>query len=250
MGYHISLTQSQKETVSNIIGDRMPKLRVYNFWELLDAILYVLKTGCQWNMLPREYPNWRMVYHHFRSWSEKGWFGEILQELVKRRRIQLGQFPSPVISIIDSESVRSCLAQSQKGIDGYKHVKGIKRQVAVDCNGYVLAMFATTANVHDSKGVKELISSLLATYKDIVLIKCDMGYIGIGSLLPKEVELECVKSNSGTSGFIPAKGRWVVERTFSWMSSYRRLVRNFEKSLRVASQVFIAASAFFMLRYV
>lgn len=122
--------------------------------------------------------------------------------------------------------MRSAYAPSIKGVDGFKRVKGIKRQIAVDVDGVPLCVDVTTANVHDSQGAKLLINDLHELYPTVSLVKADKGYRGTPA--PKEVVLECVKSNFGTSDFVPLSGRWVVERTFSWMDGYRRLARNYE----------------------
>lgn len=225
--------------------------RKYIAVEIINAIAYVVKTGCQWKMLPKEFPHWRMAYHHFRSLSDRGWFKTFLRVLVEGRRSALGQYPTPYESVMDSQSVRSALADSEKGIDGNKRIKGIKRHVAVDTNGYVLDAVVTAANVHDSKGAIPLIARLLDGFNDIVRIKADLGYAPLRSTI-RDIDgivLECVKSNFGTTEFIPIQGRWVVERTISWMDSYRRLTRNYERLLSVAEHMFIAGCVFFMLRY-
>ena len=153
---------------------------------------------------------------------------------------------------MDSQSVRSCLSDSEKGIDGNKRIKGIKRHLAVDSQGYPLAVHITTANVHDSRAAAPLIANTLCRYSDILLFKADQGYRGAiqsAVSMASEAKLECVKSNFGTADFIPLEGRWVVERTFSWMENYRRLTRNYERYLKTAQAMFITACVFFMIRY-
>jgi putative transposase len=203
-------------------------------------------------MLPSDFPNWKMVYHHFRTWCDKEFFSGLLPILVGAKRAYIGDSPDAEVGIIDSQSVRSALPHSSKGIDGHKRIKGIKRHVMVDTNGYVLGVDVSTANIHDSKGAYTLIINTLENHASINLIKADKGYSGrLGELLEDYlgVTLECVKSNFGTSDFIPMHGRWVVERTFSWMENYRRLTRNYEQKLRTARHMFIATAVLFMLRY-
>ncbi len=113
-------------------------------------------------------------------------------------------------------------------------------------------MDITTANVHDSKGADRLIAGVLPDYKQINVIKADMGYRGAFKDMPLEepgISLECVKSNYGSAGYVPIDGRWVVERTISWLQSYRRLMRNYEKYLCTAGNMTLLAMIFFMLRY-
>lgn len=229
----------------------LSRLRKYTPLEILDAISYVVRTGCQWAMLPEGFPNWRTVYHHFRSLSDRGWFRSLLKVLVEGRRAAIGLHPDPTEAVMDSQSSRCALPDSEKGIDGHKRIKGIKRHVAVDDNGYPLAAHTTTANVHDSKGAVPLAAGLLADHTSVQHLKADKGYASLEDVFSDidGMALECVKSNFGTPDFIPMQGRWVVERTFSWMDSFRRLTRNYEKLLRVAAHMFITACVFFMLRY-
>lgn len=175
----------------------------------------------------------------------------MLRILVEGRRGAPGQPPDPEESVVYSQSVRSGLPQSEKGIDGNKRIKGIMRHVSVESNGYVLSAVSTKVNTHDSKGAIPLIVNVMNDHRTVCRVKANLGYRSLESALGNidGVTLECVKSNFGTPRFIPLQGRWVVERTFSWMDNFRRLTRNYEKLLKVAAQMFIAACVFFMLRY-
>ncbi len=176
----------------------------------------------------------------------------LLALLVVMKRERMGQSPSPSVAVIDSQSVRLGLPHSEAGIDGGKRVKGIKRQLAVERNGFPLGVDVARANVRDSKGASRLIYNILSRFPGIGLIKADMGYRGAFSDMPLEelgVRLDCVKSNYGTSGFQPIDGRWVVERTISWSQTYRRLMRNYERYLSTARAMAMFAFVFFMLRY-
>ena len=250
-GYSTDLTPSQTLLLKANLDGVLSKLRKYRPEAIINAICYVVKTGCQWSMLPKDFPNWKMVYHHFRSLCERGWFCKFLRVLVEGRRASLGQYPEPYECVIDSQSVRSALSDSQKGVDGNKRIKGIKRHVAVDSNGYVLEVNTTTANIHDSKGAIPLIVGILSNFRDVVSLKADMGYAPLKNTIYDidSIFLDCVKSNFGTPDFIPIQGRWVVERTFAWMENYRRLTRNYERLLKVSRHMFIVGCAFFMLRY-
>lgn len=229
----------------------MSRLRKYNPLDILSAIAYVVRTGCQWSMLPQEYPGWRMVCHHFRSLSDRGWFQSFPRTLVEGRRASLGQPPESSECVIDSQSSRSAIPDSEKGVDGHKRIKGIKRHLAVDNNGYPLAVHTTTANIHDSKGAIPLTGRLMHSNPSVEHAKADKGYVSLETVFSHIDGMvpDCVKSNFGTSDFIPMQGHRVVERTFSWMENFRRLTRNYEKLLKVAAHMFIAACVFFMLRY-
>lgn len=220
--------------------------------DILQALFYLVKTGCQWRMIPKSYPKWRKVYNFFRKWSDQGIFVRLMLSLNTLAREKKHKPSSPTVAIIDSETTRSALPHSTKGIDGGKKVKGIKRHVAVDSNGFPPAVVTTTGNIHDSKAAHPLICKTSIACKSIRLIKADMGYSGaLSRLLPVTlgISLQCIKSNFGTSDFKPIDGRWVVERTFSWLTSFRRLCRNYEQHLHTARSMAEAACAMFMLRF-
>ena len=156
------------------------------------------------------------------------------------------------MSVIDSHSARTGLPHAVSGVDGGRKVKGIKRQLATDKNGFPLEIITTTANVHDVRGGEKPVAGLLNGWNDITLIKADPGYRGMFKECPlseMDVTPDCVRSNSGTAEFRPIRGRWVVERTFSWLQSYRRMMRNYEQHLHTAGAMALLASVFFMLRY-
>ncbi len=209
--------------------------------------------GCQWQLLPKDFPKWRTVYEFYRKWISLGFFDRLIRELNAVARKLKGKTTQPTVAIIDSQSIRTGLEHSEKGIDGGKKIKGIKRHLAVDSNGFPMTVVTSRANVHDSKGAIELVIDIVCKYPMIRLLKVDYGYRGYLVMNLREglhVELECVKSNFGTSEFKPINGRWVVERTFSWLESYRRLNRNYEQFLHTAKGIAMAACAMFMLRFI
>lgn len=187
-----------------------------NLYDVFRAVAYIVYTGCQWKMLPTYYPRPTTVYYHFRKWCESDNPKKFLKTLVRSKRRSCGRKPMPTVAVADSQSVRSAYSQSQKGVDGFKKVKGIKRHLLVDSQGNPLLVDVTVANVHDSVGVRKLFKDISLYYKTISLIKADQGYRGIDTALD-EFTVECVKSNFGTSEFIPVTGRWVVERTNAWL---------------------------------
>lgn len=246
---NITFNKHQKKLIKKLLGRFHGKERV-DLYEVFRAIAYLVRTGCQWKMLPTYFPKPTTVYYHFRKWSESYNLIEFLHRLVRLRRKSLHRKREPSIAVVDSQSVRSAYAQSQKGGDGFKKIKGIKRQILVDSGGLPLLCDVTTANVHDSKGVAILLSDTKIHYPTISLIKADKGYRGIDSTVTDEMVVECVKSNFGISDFIPLSGRWVVERTNAWLDNYRRLCRNYERYLTTARTMVYLASILFMLRYV
>ncbi len=204
-------------------------------------------------MLPCHFPKWRCVYNHFRSWGDRGLIDKLLKLSVQARRKQQGLEEEPHIGIIDSQSIKWGTIDSEKGIDGFKKIKGIKLHLITDSQGNPLYVYITTANVHDSKGAYPLMGNALYHYSTISKIKVDKAYRGkfvkdMADLFG--VNVDCVKSNFGTSDFIPLDGRWVVERTFSWIDSYRRMKRNYEKRLSVSRHMATFACVALMLKHI
>lgn len=224
-----------------------------DIFQILNALFYVVKTGCQWKMLPGDFPRWRTVYEFYRKWISIGIFDRLMSALNAHARLSKDKSAKPSIAVIDSQSIRSGLSQSVKGVDGGKKIKGIKRHLAVDSTGYPLTLSISRANIHDSKGSIGLVADMICKFPTIRTIKADGGYRGTMVKLLKDTlstELECVKSNFGTREFKPIGGRWVVERTFSWLESFRRLNRNYEQFLHTCSGIAKVACTMFMLRFV
>lgn len=239
------LNKTQQREIKKLVSKLHNKERV-DMIQVIKAIVFLLHTGCQWYRLPSQFPKYGTVYYHFRHLSDSNMLPVILARIIRTHRQHKGKAPCPTIAVIDSQSVRSGHSQSQKGIDGYKKIKGIKRQIAVDEDGLPLCIDVTTANVHDSRGVYNLLKELKLRYPHIALIKADKGYNGVQPLTG--LEIKCVKSNYGSSDFIPLQGRWVVERTIAWIDNYRRLVRNYERYLTTARAMVYLASIALVLR--
>lgn len=253
MGYTTDLTLEQRDFILDKFPEIFKTKSKADIFKILNALFYLIKSGCQWKLLPNDFPRWRTVYEFYRKWISTGFFDCLLRELNAVARCSKERQRFPTVAVIDSQSVRTGLAQSVKGIDGGKKIKGIKRHLAVDSNGFPLTIVISRANLHDSKDAIGLAIDTICKYPTIKLFKADNGYRG--SLVKNlrealEVVLECLKSNFGTSEFKPINGRWVVERTFSWFESYRRLNRNYEQFLHTAKGVAMVACVMFMLRFV
>ena len=249
--YATDLTEAQKSYINRTIPFPKRK-RSVNIFLILDAIFFIVKTGCQWRMLPNEYPKWQLVYYYFRRWSALDEFEKILQIFVEQTRLYKGQSPIPSLALLDSQSTKSALPQSEKGIDGNKKVKGIKRHIVTNKNGYVLGAEITTANVHDSKAAYTLLAALSIEYPWIRKVLADSAYRGELGPLVKDylgLNLEVVNSHFKGQGFVPVKKRWVVERTFAWLENFRRLTRNYEESPLSAKAMLIIAAMMLMLKH-
>ena len=175
--YLTDLTDAQKEYIKGTI--LMDNWRSkYDFFLILDAIIYIDVSGCQWRLLPAEYPKWQTVYYYFRRWGAMDAFPELEDSLVESVRLRRGESPHPAIGAIDSASSRSALPRSKKGIDGNKKVKGVKRNIITDKDGDILEASTTPANIHDSKSAYALLAMLVIAFPWIKRIYADRGYRG------------------------------------------------------------------------
>jgi len=200
---------------------------------LLNAIFYLVRTGCQWRNLPKDFAPWRTVYHYFRLWKRNGLWNQIHTHLREHLRLVEGRKRQPSAGIIDSQSVKSTETSDERGYDAGKKVNGRKRHILVDTIGFVLLVMVLPANIQDRDGAKQLLAAFFSqkTRRRVKHIWADGGYAG--TLLAKARKLwrctvEIVKrSELHTFKVLPR--RWVVERTFGWLGRYRRLSRDYER---------------------
>ena len=247
--YLTDLTDAQKSYIRGTILMENWRSK-YDFFLILDAIIYIDVSGCQWRMLPAEYPKWQTVYYYFRRWGAMDAFSELEDVLVQKIRLKRGESATPTIGAIDSASARSALPRSQKGVDGNKKVKGVKRNIITDKDGDILEATTTPANIHDSKSAYALVALLVTAYPWIKRIYADRGYRGKFIEQAKHdfgIDIEITHSNY-SGQFVPAKKRWVVERTFAWLDNFRRLCRNYEETTDSANEMLMVAAVVLSLR--
>jgi transposase len=215
--------------------------RKHNLRSIWDAIIYLVKTGCQWRMLPLNFAKWQLVYYYFKKWSDLEQFDLLLSKLRECVRIKNGQTREASLGILDSQSVRWGNNMALNSYDGNKKVKGIKRHVIVDKNGFLIAVMVTVAHIHDSKAVMLLMRILKEMLCGIKVIIADGGYRGeIAGQVKKGFGYliqVVMRSDSKKTGFEPTHKRWVVERTFSWFDNDRRLCRNYELLLETSENM-------------
>ena len=240
MHYPTDLTDNQWEVLS-------PLLPAYK-WQsgkrgrppvdrrmVVNGILYVVKTGCQWRMMPKEFGAWETVYGYFNSWSEDGIWEAIMDTLRNKYRKKVMKAENPSGGCIDSQSIKTHTQGIHVGFDGGKKVKGRKRHILVDTLGIIVCVVVTTAALGEREGLK----FLLKQYVDkgmtgLKKIWLDSGYSGNPIIdwvknfhqVTQNIVLEVVEKTG--KGFNVVKKRWVVERTFSWLINYRRHSKDYE----------------------
>ena len=176
--YSTNLTDKQWQVIEKIINPQERK-RKHSLRNIMNAILYLLKTGCQWRMIPRNFAPWESVYYYFNKWKNEGIIEELLDKLRSMVRIQSGRNESPSMGIIDSRSVKtSHHVDSVRGLDGNKKIKGRKQHIIVDSQGYLMSVAVHEANVHDSKGAPKVIERLSYKFPRLAKILADGGYRG------------------------------------------------------------------------
>jgi putative transposase len=199
---------------------------------IVNAILYVNRTGCAWRYLPKDFPPWRTVYGYFAAWRDNGVLHQLHGRLRDLARATAGRDPRPTAAVIDSQSVRAAdtVPKSSRGWDNAKKVNGRKRHIAVDTAGLVLAVVVTAASVQDRDAAKPLLWNLARTCTRIRLAWADAGYSGKLAVWADglKIKLEIVRKRDAHA-FEVLPRRWVVERTLAWITAHRRCARDYER---------------------
>ena len=236
-------TSDLTDTEWNLIAYCFPKpskkgrRRKHRFRELLNAIFYLTKTGCQWRYLPTDFAPWRTVYHYFRRWKKNGFWEMIHTQLREHVRLTQERKRHASGANIDSQSVKSTEMSSERGYDAGKKINGRKRHVLVDTMGLILMVMVLPANIQDRVAARKLLRVFFGgpqPRRRVQHIWADGGYAG--TLLEwsrrfMRCTIEIVKRTElHTFKVLPR--RWVVERTFGWLGRYRRLNRDYERQAK------------------
>ncbi len=198
---------------------------LHDLREIVNAILYVNRTGIAWEYLPHDLPPYKTVYDYYAKWEKDGTTEVIHDALRGQVRTAAGRSEQPSAAIMDAQSIRTSgnVPESSQGIDAGKKIKGRKRHIATDTLGLLLVVLVTAASVQDTTGGRDVIDALAARHPGVV--KLAAGYqrsvIALGAA--RGIDVQVVRKDPGQKGFAPLPKRWAVERTFGWWMLHRRL---------------------------
>jgi putative transposase len=234
--YPSDLTDAEWALIEPLIPvHKVGRPRAVNMREVLNAIRYLNRSGCQWDMLPHDLPPKSSVYDYFAQWRDDGTWQEIMDALRRQVRMAGGHEPSPSVASIDSQTVKATEIADSRGYEGGKKITGRKRHILVDKLGLLLVVVVSVASADDGTFAPEVLGRLTPEHRSRLkniwadgkyhnrrlrawLIKTEAGYV-----------VEVVKRPLGSKGFVAQPQRYVVERTFAWLGRYRRHSRDYER---------------------
>jgi putative transposase len=251
--YPTDLTDRQWQYISPLVPAAKPggRPRTLEMREVINAIFYILVTGCQWRMLPHDYPTWQSSYAYFKQWRDDGTWQRIHDTLRAEVRRQAGRHKHPTAGCLDSQSVKTTQVKGVRGFDGGKLVKGRKRHVLVDTLGLLLVVVVTAASVSDPAGARLVFARLGGACKKLRKVWVDGTYRG--TLVAWAAEhlwfiLQPVLRSDDMKGFVVLPRRWVVERTLAWLTQCRRLGKDYEGLTASSEAMIYIAMTRLMLR--
>ena len=250
--YPSDLTDEEWERIAPLMPapGRRGRPREVDFREVINAVRYLVRSGCGWRMLPVHFGAWQTVYGWFRELARRFLFQTIHDIEVMLDRERQGREQSPSAGVIDSQSVKAPAAQI-RGFDAAKKIVGRKRHIAVDTDGRLLMVNLTPADISDSAGAQTILEGIRKRWPWVKHLFADGAYDRL-RLMDKasylDFVVEVVRRCDDQKGFKVLPRRWVVERTFGWMIRWRRLVRDYEKRIDVSQAMILVAMGGNMLR--
>lgn len=248
--YKTDLTDSQWVIIEQILAEK--RKRQHNLRLICNLLFYLLKTGCQWRELPRRGVSWQVVYYYFRKWQALGIVEQLHELLYARMRQRRKRNNLPTAAVLDSQSVKTALATEAVGYDAGKKVRGRKRHLLVDTQGLVLAVSVSSAAETDRRGAEEVFRKAdKLQLSKLKLVYADGGYRGkLISQVKKQfgIKLSIVKKKA-KAGFRVLPKRWVIERTFAWLTKCRRLSKDYERLTTTSEALILLAMCRLMLNH-
>jgi transposase len=252
--YPSDLTDEQWEIIEPMLPliKEPGRIPVHPFRDIVDAILYINRSGCSWRQLPVDFPPWQTVYGWSRQWKERGVTERILEELREQIRLAEGRDPQPSAGVIDSQSVKGAetVGKDSRGYDAGKKINGRKRFIVTDTLGLLVSVTVLAASWQDRDGAK---TALLSVYlcTPIRYVFADQGFAGrlldwAQRILGMVIDI--VRKPADQRGFEVHPKRWVVERTLAWLTAYRRLARDYERDPEMSEEFIRWAAISQMLR--
>jgi putative transposase len=232
-------------------ASRLGRPRTTDLRAVLDAIFYLLRTGCQWAMLPKGFPPKSTVFGYFRRWWQDGTLLGLYYSLLVLARQAAGRDPQPTAGIVDSQSVKTTESGGPRGYDAGKKINGRKRHVLVDTLGLLLRALVHPASVQDRDGLAPLLIRIRRRFPWLALLFADGGYQGevaASAARDERLALAIVKRSNHAAGFVVLPRRWVVERSLAWYGRNRRLAKDFEALIASSTAMLYLAATRLLTR--